>query len=98
MESLEAKEIEVYLDKEISLIVETLFNNLREKEIDVEKERSELTLDELENYIDIYNEYEKSLVKLKENVITKFGKFNNFDYIFAIMIQEIVTRKNNENV
>ena len=96
MDSLEAKKIEEYLNNEITLIVEKLFKNLSEKNIDVEKERNELTLEELENYIDIYNQYEKDLIKLKENTILKFGEFNNFDYIFATMIQEIVTKKNKE--
>jgi len=96
MDSLEAKKMEEYLNNEITLIVEKLFKNLSEKNIDVEKERNELTLEELENYIDIYNQYEKDLIKLKENTILKFGEFNNFDYIFATMIQEIVTKKNKE--
>lgn len=96
MERLELKKIEEYLNKEISLIVENLFKRLEEKKIDVEKERNELTVLELENYVEIYNQYEKDLIELREKTILKFGKFNNFDYIFATMIQEIVTKKNSE--
>jgi len=96
MESLEAKKIEEYLNKEITLIVEKLFERLNEKEIDVEKGRNDLTLEELENYIDIYNQYENDLIKLREKIVLKFGEFNNIDYIFATMIQEVVTKKNRE--
>ena len=91
------EKIEEYLYKEVFFIVDELFKNLKLNNIDVELEKNDLTEKETEAYINIYNEYRDKLVSLKENVLKEYGYINNFDYIFAIIIQNVVDKKKSEN-
>lgn len=87
------KKIKEYLDKEVSIIVNLLFEKLKENNINVELERTDLNNQELKIYMSIYNEYKENLIKLKDKVILEFGYIDNFDYLFATVIQNVVNRK-----
>jgi len=96
MEESEMEKLEKYLYNEVTKIVDILFQKLEENNIDVELERNELNEKELKAYINIYNEYEKALVGLKEIAISKFGYIEKFDFIYAVIIQEVVKKKGKE--
>lgn len=87
--------INTYLQKEVEVIVEELFIKLRKNNINIQLEKKELTEKELNIYLSIYKEYEEKLINLKNTTIMKFGCFNNFDYIFAKIIQNVVNKYKN---
>jgi len=89
-------EIREYLYKEVEKIVDRLFQQLKNNNINVELERKELNEKELILYKEIYNIYEKDLINLKEKAILKYGYIENLDFIFAVIIQEIVNKKEKE--
>lgn len=87
------KKFEEYLYEEVSIVIDSLFEKLKLNNINVELEKTELNEKELENYLNIYNESKESLTKLKDKIIAEFGYIDNFDYIFASVIQDIVIKK-----
>jgi len=89
-------EIREYLYKEVEKIVDRLFQQLKNNNINVELERKELNEKELILYKEINNIYEKDLINLKEKAILKYGYIENLDFIFAVIIQEIVNKKEKE--
>ena len=95
MKDKEINIVENYLNKEVTIIVEELFAKLRENNINVQLERNELNEKELNIYLALYKEYEKKLIDLREKVILKFGFINNFDYIFAKIIENAVNKNKN---
>ena len=95
---MKEKHIEIisdYLYKEAAIIVEELFLKLRNNNIDVHLARDELNEKELNIYLTLYKEYEEKLINLKNKAILKFGFINNFDYIFAKIIQNVVNKNKN---
>lgn len=95
MKDKETNKVENYLNKEVTIIVEELFAKLRENNINVQLERNELNEKELNIYLVLYKEYEKKLIDLRKKVILKFGFINNFDYIFAKIIENAVNKNKN---
>ncbi len=95
MKDKETNMVENYLNKEVTIIVEELFAKLRENNINVQLERNELNEKELNIYLVLYKEYEKKLIDLRKKVILKFGFINNFDYIFAKIIENAVNKNKN---
>lgn len=95
MKDKEINMVENYLNKEVTIIVEELFAKLRENNINVQLERNELNEKELNIYLVLYKEYEKKLIDLRKKVILKFGFINNFDYIFAKIIENAVNKNKN---
>lgn len=95
MKDKEINMIENYLNKEVTIIVEELFAKLRENNINVQLERNELNVKELNTYLALYKEYEEKLIDLRNRVILKFGFINNFDYIFAKTIENAVDKNKN---
>lgn len=93
MSETKNNKLEEYLYQEVSKRVDVLFEKLHEGNINVELERSELTEKELALYLEIYKDFEEQLIQLKEEAIAKFGYTTDFDYTFAIIIQELVTKK-----
>lgn len=84
-----------YLYKEVAIIVDELFIKLRKNNINVELERNDLNEKELNIYLDLYKEYEENLINLKNKAILKFGFIDNFDYIFAKIIENTVNKNKN---
>ena len=93
MSEYKKNEIYEYLYKKINLVVDNVFEELKKNNINVELDRKELGDKELKIYLDIYIRYEKELIQLKKEVIEKFGEIENFDYIYAIIIQNVVNKK-----
>ena len=93
MKDRESRAVEDYLKKEVAIIVEELFSKLKENNINVQLRRNELKKEELDIYLILYKEYEENLIKLKDKVIAKFGYINNFDYVFAKIIESVVSKK-----
>lgn len=92
MEKKENNILEDYLNIEVEIIVEELFTRLKNNNINIDLERKELNEKELNIYLSIYKDYEKELISLKNKVMSKFGYINNFDYIFAKTIENIVNK------
>lgn len=87
------EEIGRFFYVEINPIVEKLFKELRENHIDVTLEKTELREETIFMYNKIYKEYEQALICVKNKAHLKFGDENYVDLIFAIIIQEIVKKK-----
>lgn len=87
------KNIEKHLYKEVSIIVDLLFEKLNINNINVELEKNDLNDIELGIYMSIYNEYKENLLKLKDKVISEYGYIDNFDCMFATIIQNVVIKK-----
>lgn len=85
--------IEKYLYKEVSKVVNVLFRELKRNNINVELERNELDREKLNAYEHIYNKYKESLLKIQKKALLKYKDIDNFDYIFAKIIQNIVSKK-----
>jgi len=92
--------IEKYLHKEISKIVDVLFLDINENNINVNKSKEELNLSELNMYLEIYKNLENELVEIKTNAINKFKIIPNekFNYDFGVIVQNIVTQKFTNNI
>ncbi len=95
MKEKDEDSIEDYLYKEVEIIVNELFIKLKDNNINVQLERNELNEKELNIYLALYKEYEEKLINLKNTAILKFGFINNFDYIFAKIIQNVVKKHKN---
>ncbi len=92
--------MEEYLCIEITKIVNSLFDKLSLYEISVELTKNELSNEKKEVYSKIYKEFEDELINLKNKTILKYGNIQNFDYIFGLIVQNIVISKQkllNEN-
>ena len=82
-----------YLNKEISKIMDLLFIELKENNIDIKKGRTELKSSELNTYLKIYHNYENKLANLKTDTIKKYKLKENIDYAFGIITNNIVNNK-----
>ena len=89
-----------YLYIEITKIVNTLFCRLSLYKINIESTKNELSNEKKEMYSKIYKEFEDELINLKNKTILKYGNIQNFDYLFGLIVQNIVISKQkllNEN-
>ena len=87
------KNIVPYLNKKISKIVDLLFLELKENNIDIKKERTELSHSELNTYLKICNNYENKLINLKKDTIKKYKITENIDYAFGMITNSIINNK-----
>ena len=85
--------MEEYLCTEITKIVNLLFDKLSLYEINVEANKNELSNEKKEIYSKLYKEFEDELINLKNKTILKYGNIQNFDYLFGLMVQNIVISK-----
>ena len=87
------KDLENFLNIEITKAVKILFKNLKNKNIDINLEVSQLNKSQLKHYNKIYNKFKKNLIEIQNRALSIFGNEKYLNFLFGIIVQEIIKKE-----